>query len=401
MIDVPVTLQMRARSSAWAALLLPPLLLARGVVGSGAAQCHASFDLVANREVSDKYVSYTLDVSSIHNGTWGASYDLTNVAYRELVKQLGPAYMRMGGTGEDALTYDFSTQDTDDTQIRTSADIPDRVLTKSMWDEMNTFATETSLEIVFGLNNFKGWEDSGNENHTWWDSSNARSLIQYTLEMSYPVVGWELGNEPDLDNKNYHPGMNATILAAHFMQLFALLEQLYPGGTGQGAPSSPFIVGPDTTKGGAQLTADFLALLPSTGTSIGVQTWHQYYVAGPNSPVAPGQFTDPAFLNKYKTQAAGQVAAHRTYNKRRFDHGSAPVQLWMGETGGAGGATAGATEVNGHFRDAFWYADKLGIAAQLGHDVVCRQSLAELVTTKGAKPTARFGPQPIVYPAYW
>ena len=112
-------------------------------------------------------------------------------------------------------------------------------------------------------------------------------------------------------------------------------------------------------------------------------------------------FLDPAFLNKYKTQAAGQVAAHQTYNKRRFDHGSAPVQLWMGETGGAGGATAGATEVNGHFRDVFWYADKLGIAAQLGHDVVCRQSLADLISTKGAKPTAHFGQQPIVYPAYW
>jgi hypothetical protein len=92
----------------------------------------------------------------------------------------------------------------------------------------------------------------------------------------------------------------------------------------------------------------------------------QYYVAGPNSPVTAASFTDPAFLDIYKTQAAGQLAAHSAYNKRRFDAGSDPVALWMGETGGAGGATAGATEVNGHFRDVFWYADKLGLAAQLG-----------------------------------
>ncbi len=386
-------------------LLLQRLL--RGIVGSSAAQCAASFDLVAHREVSDKYVSYTLDVSAIHNGTWGANYDLSNAAYLELVKQLGPAYLRMGGTGEDALTYDLTgTTVAHDAQLRSrtsarSAAIPDRVLTKGLWDEINTFAAESGLEIVFGLNNFQGWADPGNENHTKWDSTNARSLIQYTREMSYPVVGWELGNEPDLDNKNYHPGMNATILASHFKQFFALLEQLYPDGTGQGTPSSPLIIGPDTTKGGAQLTAEFLALLPTTGTSIGVQTWHQYYVAGPHSPVTAAQFTDPAFLDMYKKQATAQVEAHRIYNKRRFDHGSDPVQLWMGETGGAGGATAGATQVNGHFRDAFWYADKLGIAAQLGHDVVCRQSLADLITTQGAKPTAHFGPQPLVYPAYW
>lgn len=370
--------------------------------GSTATHCRASFELVAEREVSDKYVSYTLDVSTIHNDTWGASYDLSNGAYRELVKQLSPAYMRMGGTGEDALTYDLSDAQASTSQAEArSATIPDRVMTKGMWDEINSFAAETGLEIVFGLNNFKGWADQGNENHSLWDSSNARELIRYTLEMNYPVTGWELGNEPDLDNKNYHPGMNATILAAHFRQFFNLLEQLYPRGTGKGTPSSPFIIGPDTTKGGAQLTAEFLAQLPATGTSIGVQTWHQYYVAGPHSPVTASQFTDPAFLDKYRVQAAGQVAAHRVYNKRRFDHGADPVQLWMGETGGAGGATAGATEVNGHFLDAFWYADKLGIAAQLGHAVVCRQSLADLITTQGAKPTAHFGPQPVVHPAYW
>eukprot|EP01043_Picozoa_sp_COSAG02_P083062 COSAG02_NODE_21157_length_799_cov_4.210000_1_plen_206_part_10 len=179
--------------------------LLRGAVGSSAAQCVASFDLVASREVSDKYVSYTLDVSAIHNGTWGVNYDLSNAAYLKLVKQLGPAYMRMGGTGEDALTYDLnSTSVAHEAQLRRqtsahSATIPDRVLTKGLWDEINTFAAETGLEIVFGLNNFQGWSDPGNENHTKWNSANARSLIQYTREMSYPVVGWELGNEPDLD----------------------------------------------------------------------------------------------------------------------------------------------------------------------------------------------------------
>ena len=37
------------------------------------------------------------------------------------------------------------------------------------------------------------------------------------------------GNEPDLNNKNFRPGMNATILAEHFKQFFALLELLFRG----------------------------------------------------------------------------------------------------------------------------------------------------------------------------
>jgi hypothetical protein len=50
------------------------------------------------------------------------------------------------------------------------------------------------------------------------------------------------GNEPDLNNKNFRPGMNATILAEHFKQFFALLELLYPDGTGDGTPvrKTPF-----------------------------------------------------------------------------------------------------------------------------------------------------------------
>jgi hypothetical protein len=198
---------------------LPPLLLlllsAPTALGSGAAECSATFDIVADREVSDKYVSFTLDVSTIHNGTWGSSYDLSNVAYRELIKPLAPAYMRMGGTGEDALTYDFDaaagtvsgssgslSSGNSGSSGRAGAAasgsaIPQRVLTKQLWDEVNAFAAEVGLEIVFGLNNFQGWEDTAN--HTLWDSSNAKALILYTLEMSYPVVGWELGASSNLN----------------------------------------------------------------------------------------------------------------------------------------------------------------------------------------------------------
>jgi hypothetical protein len=40
--------------------------------------------------------------------------------------------------------------------------------------------------------------------------------------------------------------------------------------------------------------------MPDTGRSIDVQTWHHYYVAGPNTPVTADQFTDPDFLDRYR-----------------------------------------------------------------------------------------------------
>ena len=77
--------------------------------------------------------------------------------------------------------------------------IPYRVLTKAQWDGINAFASAAGWQIVFGLNALQGWHGpSGWE----WDPSNARELMEYTIRRKFPVVGWELGNEPDLKNKN-------------------------------------------------------------------------------------------------------------------------------------------------------------------------------------------------------
>ena len=79
------------------------------------------------------------------------------------------------------------------------AGIPYRVLTKAQWDGINAFASAAGWQIVFGLNALQGWHGpSGWE----WDPSNARELMEYTTRRKFPVVGWELGNEPGLKNKN-------------------------------------------------------------------------------------------------------------------------------------------------------------------------------------------------------
>ena len=52
-------------------------------------------------------------------------------------------------------------------------------------------------------------------------------------------------------------------------------EQVYPGGVGRGTKASPWVIGPDVTKGGVQkgFLAEFLeAFLPPNELS--VVSWH-------------------------------------------------------------------------------------------------------------------------------
>ena len=79
------------------------------------------------------------------------------------------------------------------------------------------------------------------------------------------------------------------------------------------------------------------------------------------------KYTDPSFLDTYVSAAKAAAAAVGAAEAPR------PLQLWMGETSGAGGATDGAQLVIGKVLGLFWFADKLGAAAAAGHAVVCKQ----------------------------
>ena len=82
----------------------------------------------------------------------------------------------------------------------------------------------------------QGWEGGGGD---WeWDSTNARELIEYTVARKYPVVGWELGNEPDLKDKNGAIQTGQQV-AGRFETLLKLLQEVYPGKLGLGTPTSP------------------------------------------------------------------------------------------------------------------------------------------------------------------
>ena len=202
-----------------------------------------------------------------------------------------------------------------------------------------------------------------------------------------------MGNEPNLNNKNGAVQTGAGV-AKRFSSLIKLMQSVYGDSKlGLGTPTSPWVVGPDVTKGGVSqgFLADFLAAF-QPASALSCVTWHHYYTAGKMGVVSTAEYLDPQFLDTYVD--AAQVAS-AVVQKFRADSGANPM-LWMGETSGAGGATHGSHLVIGRFLGVFWSADKLGAAARTGHSVVMKQTY--LYTAFAAKAD---GSGVAASPEYW
>ena len=95
------------------------------------------------------------------------------------------------------------------------------------------------------------------------------------------------------------------------------------------------------------------------------------------------RYTDPALLNTYVDDAKEAETQFLAYVKEQGGPSDPPqLQLWMGETAGAGGACANSDTVIGKYVGVFWYADKLGAAAASKHSVVLKQEFTDAVVAK-------------------
>jgi hypothetical protein len=189
--------------------------------------------------VSESFLSFTMDISKVRSGFRG--YNFTEPVFLALAQTMAPALLRIGGTGQDNYTYDMSGNGT----VSADASIPAGTLTAEQWDEINEFTSAAGWSAVFGLNALRGIGTDGKGN---WDSTNAVSLLEYTKLKGYNVVGWELGNEQNLDNKGLKAPLEPAAYARSFGALRAALLATF-GTVGGGTRASPWLIGPDTTKG--------------------------------------------------------------------------------------------------------------------------------------------------------
>ncbi|KAK6126911.1 hypothetical protein DH2020_039341 [Rehmannia glutinosa] len=147
---------------------------------------------------------------------WGQAsllnLDLKNVVFLNAVKAFSPLKIRLGGTLQDKVIY--QTEDKQKPCVPFSKNSSEMFgftqgcLPLARWDELNYFFNQSGALVIFGLNALSGKSIQPNNIATGpWDSTNAASLIRYTVTKGYKIYGWELGSDEHLIDRILNPSV--------------------------------------------------------------------------------------------------------------------------------------------------------------------------------------------------
>ncbi|KAK5814176.1 hypothetical protein PVK06_029628 [Gossypium arboreum] len=136
--------------------------------------------------------------------------------------------------------------------------------------------------VVFGLNALSGKTIRSDGSATGaWNSSNAESLIRYTVNKGYSIHGWELGNE--LCGTGVGAKVAPDQYASDVKSLENIVQNIY-----RGFEVKPLVIAP----GGFIDTNWFAQLIQRTPKSLQVVTQHIYNLG-------PGTRAKKQLLKKY------------------------------------------------------------------------------------------------------
>jgi len=324
----------------------------------------------ALHRVDERYLSFSIDVSVFAGGFWwegsnksrrgiGTSritpLSLDAKALNRLVRALGPAYLRIGGSEADKIYY-FDAPPGESNAL---------VLSYSQWDDLHEFLRRHDLKLFFtckyGL--FRRSE------HGRWDGSELERLLRYSRERGYAIDVFELGNELNaywaFHGLRSQPGPKN--LAQDYRTFMALVRRYYPDARFCGPGSAFWPRLGETVRPISNLTPKFLRELAG---ELDIVDWHYYPFQSERSPVRTRRarrrnMTDPASF-EYFARYGRRLAKLR-------DALQPQAQLWTGETGSA--QCGGQPYRSDRWVSGFWWADQLGQGARMGQSVMVRQAL--------------------------
>ena len=227
---------------------------------------------------------------------------------------------------------------------------PPEILSYSGFRNFTTFLQTVGWKLVFGLNLLDRSTEDGS-----WNATNSMRLIDLVANdpaLRELVVGWELGNEPDLYNRSM-----LIVEGGQIAKDTAMLRSL--------VPPEHFLLGWDVAVPWLQnLWPEILhAYRDLPADTVHASTLHHYYRKGTDS--AMEAVLNPDVLDELRSfyENATEIATAENF---------APP-LWLGETSSfSGGGSAGVSD---RFAAGFIWLDKLGLAAKLGVPMVFRQTL--------------------------
>lgn len=330
------------------------------------------------RRVDQRFLSVTIDASLASEEKF--MYLLGSPKIRTLARALTPAFLRFGGTRQDFMVFTpqqhhrlnshFTPEPTcDKTELPPwledklkkewsqqqvllkTEDLQRKYkrvkFTEYTVDQLHSFTNCSGLDLIFGLNALLRTADNT------WNSSNAKSLMQYCESKQYRM-SWELGNEPNSYEKKAGIRVDGYQLGEDFVHLRKMMtESKFYHNAG--------LYGPDVGQPRDHRIDILEGFLQSGTEAVDACTWHHYYVNGRDTSLE--DFLDPEVLDTL-TLKTNEVL-------QKVEQVSPGKKVWLGETSSAfGGGAAGLSD---RFVAGFMWLDKLGLGAKLGLDVVMRQ----------------------------
>lgn len=323
--------------------------------------------------VDKRYLSFSIDISVLAGGFWwegsnGVRRGLGTLRVAPLqfnsrkldrfVQNLGPAYLRIGGSEADKIHYFEAPKD----------EANSLVLTRQMWDNLHQFVQRNNLKLVFtvkyGL--FKRQQQGD------WRSSEMEKLFEYCREKNYLLDVCELGNELNAYWAFYglrsQPGSQN--LARDYATFIQCVKRYFPNVRIMGPGSAFWPKLGETIKPFPNITQKFLRALKEMDIALDIVDWHYYPFQSTRSPLRTRAAKLKTLLNPNSFEDFAQFSERLTTWRDAYQPGA---DLWTGETGSA--QCGGQPKLSDRWASCFWWADQLGRGALLGQKVMIRQSL--------------------------
>lgn len=325
---------------------------------------------------SPKFLSVGLDTAQIVGSFWWDAegemtggrgknktkpIDLTNPKLIELVSELSPLYLRIGGSEADALYYNMK----DNSEKRPKK--YDSTLTKKRWQEIETFMKKTNAELFFTLNQGpSSWDKNGK-----WNTDNLEEFLTFLKAESTIPFKLELGNEVFAYWAIF--GITNYLTEQEYAENYRKAQKLfkkYDIQTKLAGPASAYwpIIGEPL----GFIFNKMEDLFPILKDEYDIVSWHYYPTQSFRCPLAvrrmdKKRFLDPDVLDEVSKWGKEVLTLKEKYSPR--------AELWLGETGSA--QCGGEPEISTEFISSLWWADHLGQLARLKHDVVVRHNLID------------------------
>eukprot|EP01084_Bolivina_argentea_P051104 93989_1 len=319
-----------------------------------------------SQRIYTPFYGFTIDFWNNHDskGKWNPNagiltLNLSNENLIALTREVSPAILRVGGSPEDSVVYDINGECSQkyglpnyDCSQTTNSYPYYGCINKTRWLQINEFAIQTNVTLIFGLNACYGRKSYTST----MNFSNIIALVNYTNSLGDKVsnlYGFEFGNELASPHTPPHR-VNESAYAKDFYKLYQIIDNKYKilgnDGASPGYLNNVIHVLNDEAKQSDQTAKDILYRA----------TYHHY---------AQCEYPNGTLVFSPKCLQDIINSATQFYN---VGH-AAGIPVWMGE--GSEHTGGGTPNVSNTFVDNFYYVYQLCTVLQYNLNATLRSDL--------------------------